>query len=41
MPTAQKEALKKVAKKKGFGAKRSAAFVYGTMKNQAKRRAAY
>lgn len=34
MPAAQERKLKKIAKEKGFGAKRSNAFVYGSMRKQ-------
>jgi len=34
MPLAQERALKNVAKKKGFGKKRTGAFVYGILRKE-------
>jgi len=34
MPAAQERALKRVARKRGYGKRRTNAFVYGTMRHQ-------
>ena len=34
MPIAQERALKRVARKRGYGKERTGAFVYGTMRQQ-------